>query len=98
MATIRISEADAARDFAALMAHVRLGEEVVIENEARPVAVMRPAGPASPGRLLSEIIAAAETRASSALLDGSFARDLEEVIKSHSEPLNPSLMELIRQD
>jgi hypothetical protein len=89
MATIHISEADAARDFAALMAHVRLGAEVVIETEARAVAVVRPAVPAGPGRLLSEIIAAAETRGSSTLLDGSFARDLEEAINSHSEPLNP---------
>lgn len=89
MATIHISEADAARDFPGLMAHVRLGEEVVIESDARAVAVVRPAVPAGPGRLLSEVIAAAETRASSALLDGNFARDLEEVIDSHPEPLNP---------
>ena len=89
MATIRISEADAARDFAGLMAHVRLGEEVVIESDARAVAVVRPAAPAGPGRLLSELIAAAESRGSSALLDGDFARDLEEAVSSHPEPLNP---------
>ncbi len=62
MAVIRISEADAARDFAGLMAHARLGAEVVIENEARAVAVVRPAVPAGPGRPLSELIAAAESR------------------------------------
>ena len=89
MATIHISEAEAARDFAGVMAHVRLGAEVVIENETRAVAVVRPAVPADPGRLLSEIIAAAESRGSSALLDGDFARDLEEVINSHPEPLDP---------
>jgi len=89
MATIHISEAEAARDFAGVMAHVRLGAEVVIENETRAVAVVRPAVPAGPGRLLSEIIAAAESRGSSALLDGDFARDLEEVINSHPEPLDP---------
>jgi hypothetical protein len=89
MATIHISEAEAARDFAGLMAHVRLGAEIVIEFEARAVAVVRPAVPAGPGRLLSEVIAAAETRGSSALLDGSFSHDLEEVINSHPEPLNP---------
>lgn len=93
MAVIRISEADAARDFAGLMARVRLGTEVVIENEARAVAVVRPAIPAGPGRLLSEMIAAAESRGSSALLDGGFARDLEEVIKSHPEPLDPPTWE-----
>jgi len=88
MATIYISEADAARDFAGLMAHVRLGTEIVIESETRAVAVLRPAVPAGPGRLLSEVIAAAEMRGSSALLDGSFACGLEEVIDSHREPLD----------
>ena len=88
MATIHISEADAARDFAGLMAHVRLGTEVVIENESRAVAVVRPADPAGAGHLLSELIAAAESRGSSAVLDGDFARDLEEVIRSHPEPLD----------
>lgn len=85
MATIRISEDEAARDFAGLMAHVRLGAEIVIEFESRALAVVRPAIPAGPGRLLSELIAAAETRGSSALLDGSFAHDLEEVINSRPE-------------
>jgi len=90
MATIHISEAEAARDFPGLMAHVRLGAEIVIESGDRTVAVMRSAVPASgPGLLLSELIAAAEARGSSALLDGSFAGDLEEVIRSHPEPLNP---------
>ena len=89
MATIHISEADAARDFAGLMARVRLGAEFVIENDARAVAVVRPAVLSGPGHLLSEIAAAAEARGSSALLDGSFARDLEEAVNSHTEPLNP---------
>jgi len=35
---IHISEAEAASDFAALMARVRAGAEVIIENGARPVA------------------------------------------------------------
>ncbi|MCL2661237.1 MAG: hypothetical protein FWD64_12085 [Acidobacteriaceae bacterium] len=89
MATIHISEDEAARNFAGLMAHVRLGAEIVIENEARPVAVVRPAVAVGPGRLLSEIIAAAEARGSSTVLDGSFSRELEDVINSHPEPLNP---------
>lgn len=89
MAVIHISEADAARDFAGLMAQVRLGAEVVIENEARAVAVVRPAVPAGPGRLLSELIAAAESRGSSIVLDCGFARDLEEAVNSHPEPLDP---------
>ena len=39
MAVIHISEADAARDFAGLMAHVRAGAEIVIESDAAPVSM-----------------------------------------------------------
>ncbi len=88
MAVIHISEAEAARDFAALLARVRAGEEIVIESDA-PAVVLRVAVPAGPGRLLSEVIAAAESRGSSARLDGSFAHDLEEAVNSHPEPLEP---------
>lgn len=42
MAILHISEADAIRDFAALLAHVRAGTEVVIEGELTPVAVLVP--------------------------------------------------------
>ena len=43
---IHISAAEAASDFAALLEQVRAGDEVVIEHDARPVAVLRPAAPA----------------------------------------------------
>jgi antitoxin (DNA-binding transcriptional repressor) of toxin-antitoxin stability system len=43
---IHISATEAANDFAALWEHVRAGHEVVIEHDARPVAVLRPAAPA----------------------------------------------------
>jgi uncharacterized protein (DUF433 family) len=43
---IHISDADAARDFAALLAQVRAGAEIVIEHDSQPVAVVRPAMPA----------------------------------------------------
>ena len=88
MATIHIPEAEAARNFAAVMAHVRAGAEVVIEKDALAVAVVRPPVK-SPGLLLSEVIARAETRGSSATLDGDFGRDLEDAIASHPEALNP---------
>jgi antitoxin (DNA-binding transcriptional repressor) of toxin-antitoxin stability system len=42
MEIIHISEADAVRDFAAVLAHVRAGSEVVIEGESAPVAVLIP--------------------------------------------------------
>lgn len=88
MATIHIPEAEAARDFAAVMSHVRAGEEVIIERDSRPVAIVRP--PASrPGRLLSEAIALAEARGSTATIDEEFARDVAAAIEAHREPLDP---------
>ncbi len=85
---IHISEAEAASDFASLLDRVRNGAEVVIETGARPVAVLRPVDP-QPGRLLSESIALAEAHGSTVTLDGDFGRDLEAIINSHREPLNP---------
>ncbi len=88
---IHISEAEAARDFAGLLARVRAGGEIVIGDEARPVAVVRAAEPHV--RLLSESLRLAKEHASTATLDEDFARDLEEAIKSRREPLNPPAWE-----
>jgi antitoxin (DNA-binding transcriptional repressor) of toxin-antitoxin stability system len=54
MATIRISAADAARDFAGLLAKVRAGAEVIIEDGANPPAILRSEFPAP--RTISESI------------------------------------------
>jgi len=85
---IHVSEEEAASDFASLLARVRAGAEVVIESETRPVAVVR-AAENSPGRLLSESIALAKAHGSTVTLDSEFGRDLEEIINSHREALNP---------
>ena len=89
---IHISEAEAASDFASLMARVRSGAEVVIEDNARPVAVVRPAE-ALRGRSISESIALAEAHAKELgyepTMDPDFATDLEEIIKSR-KPRNIS--------
>jgi prevent-host-death family protein len=84
---IRISEAEAASDFAGLLARVRAGAEVVIESGKLPVAVVRPAEPYV--RLLSESLRLAKEHASTATLDGNFAKDVEAAIESHREPLSP---------
>jgi hypothetical protein len=89
MATIRIPEAEAARNFAAVMAHVRAGTEVVIEKNELAVAVVR-APLRKPGLMLSEVIARAQARGSSVTLDGNFGRDIEDAIASHPEPLSAS--------
>ena len=89
-AVIHVSEAEAESDFGAVLARVRAGAEVIIDSESggAPVAVVRPAE-SRPGRLLSESIALAKTHASTATLDEDFSRDLEAIINSHREPLNP---------
>jgi antitoxin (DNA-binding transcriptional repressor) of toxin-antitoxin stability system len=85
MATIHISEAEAARDFAGLMARVRAGAEIVIEKEASPAVVLRVAVEPR-GRLLSESIALAEAHANEMgfepVMDPEFAADLEEIIRN----------------
>ena len=45
---IHISAVEAANDFGALLDRVRAGDEVVIERDAQPVAVLRAAVPAPP--------------------------------------------------
>jgi antitoxin (DNA-binding transcriptional repressor) of toxin-antitoxin stability system len=47
MAVIHVTEAEAVRDFAKVLAHVRAGSEVVIDSEQAPVAVLVP--PTQPG-------------------------------------------------
>jgi antitoxin (DNA-binding transcriptional repressor) of toxin-antitoxin stability system len=83
---IHITEADAASDFASLMARVRAGAEVVIEKDARPIAVLHPAEPVR--RTISECIALLPED-STGTIDPDFAKDVEAAIESHREPLNP---------
>jgi antitoxin (DNA-binding transcriptional repressor) of toxin-antitoxin stability system len=91
---IHISEADAASDFASLLARVRAGAEVVIENGERPVAVLHAADPAR--RSISECIALAKTHeeetGKAPILDPDFAKDVEEII-NHRKPWNPPAWE-----
>ena len=85
--TIRVSETEAVSDLRSLLARVRAGAEVVIERNAEAVAVLRPAAPNI--RLLSESLRLANERGSNATLDDEFGRDLETVVSSRREPLNP---------
>ena len=75
MATIHISEAEAARDFAALLARVRAGVEVVIESDAAPVPVLRT--PSPPRRSIEQCIALLPED-SPATIDEDFARDVRQ--------------------
>jgi antitoxin (DNA-binding transcriptional repressor) of toxin-antitoxin stability system len=83
---IHISDAEAASDFASLLAHVRAGAEVVIEHDERPVAILHAAEPVR--RTISECIALLPED-STATIDPDFAKDVEAAIEKHREPLNP---------
>lgn len=86
MATVHLSEAEVARDLHAVLATVRQGVEVVIEQDHRPVAVLKSSHLERPGRKLSECIALAkayEARfGSSPIPDVGFAEDVQAGIDS----------------
>jgi antitoxin (DNA-binding transcriptional repressor) of toxin-antitoxin stability system len=86
MAAHHISEAEASADFAAVMARVRSGIEVIIESNAQPIAVVR--APDLPRRTIEECIALLPEHSSSCM-DEDFARDVEVAIQSHRDPLDP---------
>jgi antitoxin (DNA-binding transcriptional repressor) of toxin-antitoxin stability system len=87
MATVHMSEAEVARDLHAVLAKVQQGVEVVIEQDHRPVAVIR--SPIRSGRPISECIASARASGSKVTLDGGFAKDVEEGIRDRQQPWNP---------
>lgn len=90
---IHISEAEAASDFAAVLARVRAGAEIVIDGH-EPIVVVR-AEPVR-GRLISECIALAkaheEETGNVPVLDPDFAVDVEEIVENR-KPWNPPAWE-----
>ena len=85
--TVRMTEAELARDLPAVLDKVRQGMQVVIERNSRPVAVLK--APLVSGRRISEVIAALDASGANAVIDEDFAGDIEEGIKSHRQPWNP---------
>ncbi|MGO4879565.1 MAG: type II toxin-antitoxin system Phd/YefM family antitoxin [Bryobacteraceae bacterium] len=83
---LHISEADLTKDFRSVLRRVETGTEVIIERDAQPVAVLRPIEPLR--RKISECIALLPADAV-ATIDPDFAKDVEEAIASHREPLEP---------
>ena len=85
---IHISEAEAASDFAGVLARVRAGAEIVIEGREPVVVVRAGEGRAEPvrGRPISECIALAkaheEETGKTPVLDPDFAADMEEIVKN----------------
>jgi antitoxin (DNA-binding transcriptional repressor) of toxin-antitoxin stability system len=87
MGTVHITEAELARDVHAVLAKVRQGLEVVIEQDHRPVAILRP--PERNGRPVSEILREARQRNSTVTLDENFGADLEAIIAGQQQPWTP---------
>jgi antitoxin (DNA-binding transcriptional repressor) of toxin-antitoxin stability system len=85
--TLRMTEAEVARDLHSVLEKVSQGVEVVIERDTRPVAVIK--APVVKGRKISEVIAALEASGASAVLDEDFAHDVEEGIRARRQPWNP---------
>ncbi|MGD0498838.1 MAG: hypothetical protein ABSC23_10435 [Bryobacteraceae bacterium] len=87
---LRVNEAEAVCDLAAILLHVQAGAEVVIERDAQPLAVIR--APAPVRRTISECIALAEAHEKESgdgpVLDTDFAADVEEIVRNRT-PWNP---------
>jgi antitoxin (DNA-binding transcriptional repressor) of toxin-antitoxin stability system len=87
MATVRMTEAEVAANFAAVLEKVRQGAEVVVEQGYRTVAIIKPI--AGPGRPLDQCVAIAKARGSGATVDAEFAQDLEQIV-AERKPLDTS--------
>ena len=86
MEPLHISEGDLAKDIRSILQRVESGAEVIIERDAQPVAVIRPAEPVR--RKISECIALLPGD-STATIDPDFAKDVEAAIAAHREVLEP---------
>jgi len=86
MEPLHVSEGDLAKDVPSILQRVETGAEVIIERDARPVAVIRPAEPMR--RKISECIAMMPAD-STATIDPDFAKDVEAAIAAHREALEP---------
>ena len=88
---VRITETELARDTHAVLAKVQEGVEVIVEQDHRPVAVIKT--PPRAGRKISECIALAksyeEKLGYAPVPDPDFASDVQAAIDAHREPLNP---------
>lgn len=91
MATVHITEAELARDLHSVLAKVQEGVEVIIEQDDRPVAVLR--SPQGPGRKISECVALAKAHEKklgyAPVPDPDFVKDVQAAIDTRREPFDP---------
>lgn len=84
---VHVSETEVVRDIAALLEKVRQGSEIIIEQDHRPIAVIKPSTTA--GRSIAAVIAELKARGSTAVIDDEFARDVEAGIEASRQPWKP---------
>jgi antitoxin (DNA-binding transcriptional repressor) of toxin-antitoxin stability system len=84
MPTLHISETEAARDFAGLLARVREGAEIIIESEHDSRAVLLAPQPkdGSIDATLGRLKTLADKRGHELIMDPDFAADMEEIIRN----------------
>jgi antitoxin (DNA-binding transcriptional repressor) of toxin-antitoxin stability system len=87
MDQVRMTEAEVTNNFGAVLEKLQQGAEVVVEQDHRPVAIIRL--PKRSGRPISECIASAKASGSKVTLDDGFAADVEAAIRSRQQPWNP---------
>jgi antitoxin (DNA-binding transcriptional repressor) of toxin-antitoxin stability system len=85
--TVHMTESELARDLHGVLERVRQGVEIVIEQDHRPVAVLK--APMIKGRKISEVISALEADGANAVIDEDFARDVEDGIQAHRQTWQP---------
>jgi antitoxin (DNA-binding transcriptional repressor) of toxin-antitoxin stability system len=77
MEPLHISGGDLVKDVRSILKRVETGGEVIVERDAQPVAVIRPAGPVR--RKISECVSLIPAD-STATIDSDFAKDVEAAI------------------
>jgi antitoxin (DNA-binding transcriptional repressor) of toxin-antitoxin stability system len=87
MSTVRISESELAGDVHGVLEKVQQGIEVIVEQNHRPVAVIKASKPA--GRLLTDVLADLKARGSTAVIDDEFASDIQDGINAYRESWHP---------
>ena len=87
MVQVHMTEAEVTKDFGAVLEKLQQGAEIVVEQDHKPVAIIRPPKPS--GRPILECIASARASGSRATPDDGFAADVEEGIRNRQQPWNP---------
>ena len=87
MTQLHITEAEASRDFAAVLRRIGHGEEVVVDRDGMPVAIVKP--PPAVARTMFEIISAMEASGACGIADPAFAHDVEQGIAARNQPWDP---------